>query len=1026
MKKTNLIRSTLLACGAVFAWCGTVRADFDPIDLTPGSFTADVIVEKTAFRSYSSYTTATMDRGTNNYDQTWFERGFDVTRPTIGIPVAGSTFTAESDPNRSFKMPPSYTDANNALLIYSQLTNGTLAVTTPAAFTTLTVLSTVAGGNTTINFRVNYAGGGTQDGTLGILDWFNQTPIAVTARGRTSLNDGRINDSYSSNPRLTYGDIVLTDPVNAVTSIDFLSTSGNRVAIFAVSGSTDGVNFTPLDVTGFNRDIVVEAGVVPPGCLYGKTTVIMDGGSTNNTGNTFYEIGFNTNANAVTTGLPVHGSTIADTFGHTFTMAPDYTTNNVVYVGNYEGYTTGTLTLVTPAIYTGLSFLNCAGNGPVGIDVTVHYADATTEVLNFASPDWFGNDNNTFYKMLGRFNPSDLALNNVNDGNGNPRIHTNDLALVNATGSAVTSIDFTYVSGGRAAIFAVAGQTTVGGTFSPVPVTGYNADAIVEAGVSRYPAPIAGATTATMDGGVNNTGSTWNEQGYYSLSPSSGLPAPGTVITSLAQPDHHYKLPATYTGNNAAFVDSVRSNVNLTLADPTNYSALSFLSATANNSVTNECIMQYQDGTSETNVFVSRDWFGNSPYAFTAWGRVQVPTRVMQATPLHDGGMNPRLYEAQFALGNTTSPLTNILLRFLGAVNPTTGRMVVLAVSASAGAFSPILTTIAPNPAGAYEGSSLSLTGLVSGGTEPISYRWQYRATPAGTFADVNDGGVFAGATTTNLVFTGITLANAGEYRLVATNTAGFGVSSVGSVSVVSSLQDVTRPGDSIVRINGTVGGGGTEGEPNAINNTTEKYLNFDADATPGATPFTGPVGFVVQPSLGQTVPGGIRTILTGARLYTANDATERDPADITIEGSDDLFSWTLISSNSLALPAARNASNTDPLNPTLALQEVTFANSLGYLYYQVTFNNVKNNGTANSMQIGEIELLGTFVGPELSVVNNGDGTLTINGPVSGTLQSTTNLVSPTIWADEGAFFSSAIITPVPGEPQKFYRVVVP
>ncbi len=98
--------------------------------------------------------------------------------------------------------------------------------------------------------------------------------------------------------------------------------------------------------------------------------------------------------------------------------------------------------------------------------------------------------------------------------------------------------------------------------------------------------------------------------------PNCGLPPAGTIITSLDKNDHHYQLPATYTGNNAAFVDSVRSNVNLTLATPAAYSALSFLSATANNNVTNQVIIQFQDGTSETNTFVSRDWFNDSPYAY--------------------------------------------------------------------------------------------------------------------------------------------------------------------------------------------------------------------------------------------------------------------------------------------------------------------------------------------------------------------------------------------------------------------------
>lgn len=527
-------------------------------------------------------------------------------------------------------------------------------------------------------------------------------------------------------------------------------------------------------------------------------------------------------------------------------------------------------------------------------------------------------------------------------------------------------------------------------------------------------------------GGVNNTGNSWYEKGYFPYVPDSGLPAPGTVITSLAQPDHHYKFPASYTVNNAVFVDQLRSNANLTIATPATYSALSFLSATANNSVTNQAIMQYADGTMETNTFVSRDWFNNTPFAYTAWGRVNVENRCINNTAASSTGQNPRLYEAQFALGNTSSPLTNILLRFLGAVNPTTGRMVVLAVSATAGAFGPILTEITPSPAGAYEGANLVLSATVTGGTEPIQYRWQFQAAGAGSFTDLSNGGVISGADTTNLTFTGITKANAGQYRLVATNAAGFGISQVGSVSVISAMQDVTRPGDSITRINGTVGGGGNEGEPNAINDNTQKYLNFDDIDT--AAPFVGPVGFIVSPSLGQAIPGGIKSLVKGLRIYTANDGEERDPADYAIEGSDDLGTWTPIASGALALPSGRNPSNTDPLNPlALALQEVTFANAVEYLHYRVTFNNVKNNAAANSMQLAEIELLGSIAAPTVSITADVGGTLTINtSAANGTLYSATNLTAPVIWVNEGPISGSTVIVPNPGEPRKFYRVSIP
>jgi hypothetical protein len=135
--------------------------------------------------------------------------------------------------------------------------------------------------------------------------------------------------------------------------------------------------------------------------------------------------------------------------------------------------------------------------------------------------------------------------------------------------------------------------------------------------------------------------------------------------------------------------------------------------------------------------------------------------------------------------------------------------------------------------------------------------------------------------------------------------------------------------------------------------------------------------------------------VVTGLRIYTANDAVERDPADYILEGSNNGTTWTQISAGPLALPAERNAS-AQPLNPeTQHNQLVTFANSAAYTSYRVTFTNVKNNATANSMQIAEIELLGTGVGggePAITISRTATGiTITFDG----TLQSATSVTGP-------------------------------
>src|SRR5436190_12847275 len=84
--------------------------------------------------------------------------------------------------------------------------------------------------------------------------------------------------------------------------------------------------------------------------------------------------------------------------------------------------------------------------------------------------------------------------------------------------------------------------------------------------------------------------------------------------------------------------------------------------------------------------------------------------------------------------------------------------------------------------------------------------------------------------------------------------------------------QNVLQPGDPIIA--SSANSPGSEGVANAIDGKPTKYLNFDAG--------TGkPAGFVVTPSLGKTV-------VSGVTLESANDGPERDPLELTIEGSND------------------------------------------------------------------------------------------------------------------------------------------
>jgi len=925
------------------------QADFNPVALTPGSFTADVIVEKTAPKSINDFTTATMDNvGTNNTANTWFENGYFTNAPWTGVPVAGSTFVAVSDANRQYKMPPNYA-ANNAVFIANHpgagLTTGTLTLPAPAAFSTISVMGAAGNGPVVVNYIVHHSGGADEAGSISVPDWTSGgSTFACLPNGRINVDSGAITSlSYTNgnSVRVHYMDIVLSDTVNPVTGVDFTYASGGRAGLFGLSGSTDNVTYTPVTVTGFTRDLIVEA-TAPKSGHNGGATVTMENPASGvaNAGNGWYEQGFN--RSNLASGVPTNGTSFTSGT-RTYTMAPDYTTNNVFFISANPGTTTATITLNTPASFTGLSFLSSAGNGPMSVNVTVHYASDPDETFTISVLDWF-NAAAATYTANGRYVKESLTFNNV--GGGSVKIFNNDIALVGT--SAVTSIDLSYVSGtGRAMIFALSGST--GGNHTPIGVSGYNQDAIVERTMPALPLPLASATTVSMDGGTNNTANTWFERGYYSFFTNSGFPAAGSTIDSLAQPDHHYQMPASYTANNAVYVDAANPTANLTIASPATYSALSFLSATANGTVTNQAIMQYADGTSETNTFNSVDWFGNTPYAFVANGRVNLNNRTINSDPGRNAApYNPRLYEAQFALGNTGSPVTNIILNFVGAANPTTARLVVFAVSATAGAVPPIISSVSVTPNATYDGSNVVFNAVITGGTTPITYQWQKGTN--GVYVNVSNGGTISGATTTNMVIAGAVPNDAAEYRLVASNVVGPVNSGIVTLTrVISTLPDVTTPSDLVTIQNGTTPG--AEGVSHVIDNDTAKYLNFDADAT---VPFVGPVGFVVKPAIGNT-------IVSALRFYTANDAANRDPANYLLEGSVDGSSFTTISSASLSLPGGRNASPAALAPLTHNLQEVRFSNTAGYSYYRLSFNNVKNDAGESGMQIGEVEFLGVL-----------------------------------------------------------------
>lgn len=116
--------------------------------------------------------------------------------------------------------------------------------------------------------------------------------------------------------------------------------------------------------------------------------------------------------------------------------------------------------------------------------------------------------------------------------------------------------------------------------------------------------------------------------------------------------------------------------------------------------------------------------------------------------------------------------------------------------------------------------------------------------------------------------------------------------------------------------------------------------------------------GFVVTPFFNPFAGG---TLLTRIRFATGNSAPERDPLTFTLEGTNgDPFTgiYTLIASGLTGLASDPGRSS---LGPAITFPAVGAATS-----YRVIFPTIRDSAIADSMQIGEVALVGIGV-PEPS-----------------------------------------------------------
>ncbi|HEY4415462.1 MAG TPA: immunoglobulin domain-containing protein, partial [Verrucomicrobiae bacterium] len=545
-------------------------------------------------------------------------------------------------------------------------------------------------------------------------------------------------------------------------------------------------DFNPVALTpeSYTFDIVVEASSPPalPYCIN-----VTAGNGTGLGDNTYYEQGLHDRIGTPggNSGVPPHNTvfTSINNPKMQFLMPPDYTVNNDVMVDqNFSGFGPGTLLFSTPTTATNLAILDCGGGGAVTVNYTVTHQDNSTETGTLNLLDWFSGGGTVAWGANGRIT-SGGGYNNYNSSavnNNAPYLYADQITVSGA--SPVTSITLTYASGQHGNFFAVSGNAT--GAWTPIPLdpSSFNSMAIVPAG---FP------LTATMDQGTNtvNNGNlaTWFESGFV-RNTGGGLPPSGSTFDSVTQGSHHYQM-GDYTQNNAILIDTNHQTANIVPASPANYSTFAFLTAGGNvggTPMTNICILQHADGVNETNVFLGYDWFDNNhngSIAFKGNGRINMYNRTVNSV----GNSYPYLFETYFALADTTSPVTNIVVQYKSA-GSTSSTTYIMAISAASGAVAPVVNVgpLPPNQT-VWPGTNITFTVGVSG-TQPIGGYWQVENN--GAYYNLTDGldangSVVSGSQTMTLTISNVFVADGTNYQFVATNSVGMDISPAG-VLVVS------------------------------------------------------------------------------------------------------------------------------------------------------------------------------------------------------------------------------------------------